>query len=488
VERVNTIVFTLCRMVNTRVFEAVSYFHRTIDAELEAWSREEDRKPLVLRGARQVGKSSAVRQLGASFELFIELNLERYADLALVRASRSPAELLQALAARHNLQRFPPRTLLFLDEIQESPEAVQWLRFFHEEHPQLAVVAAGSLMEVRLEERGFSFPVGRVTFRSLSPMTFFEFLGAQQSEVLGRQLLAAAHERQSPPALHAQALELLRDYLFVGGMPEAVQRWTSRRQSAAVREVHLDLWQALAEDIQKYRSAVAVADIEAAFDSLRHHYGQRFRYEAFAPGYKSEKMKSALGKLESAYLISRVWPTSSLALPLEIKARSAPKLLPLDIGLALHASGTGYESLRQEKLEKVLSGRNAEIFAGQQFVANEARRREPLHFWVSESSKANAEVDYLLPGPGYPLPVEIKAGASGSLKSLHLFLHRAGLGLGIRLHAGPAAEERHEVKVEGGRLTYRLLSLPIYLAEEVENLIRQSWNASQPAGDGLPTQ
>lgn len=452
----------------------MDYFERGIDAVLLEWSYEPGRKPLVLRGARQTGKSSAVRRLGSTFELFLELNLERYADLALVRASRSPNELLQALAARHNVALFPPRTLLFLDEIQESPEAVQWLRFFHEEHPEIAVVAAGSLMEVRLEERGFSFPVGRVTFRSLSPMTFFEFLGAQERQVLREQLLSAAQEGKSNPALHAQALELLRDYLFVGGMPEAVRRWTGRRQAPAVREVHLDLWQALAEDIQKYRSSVAVADLEAAFDNLRHHYGQRFRYESFAPGYKSEKMKSALGKLESAYLVNRVWPTSSLALPLEIRARSAPKLLPLDIGLALHSMGAGYESLHQEPLEKVLSGRHAEIFVGQQFVAMEARRREPLHFWVSESSNANAELDYLLPGPGFPLPVEVKAGASGSLKSLHLFLHRAGLELGIRLHAGLVADERQEVRVEGGQLAYRLLSLPLYLAENLEKLVPRS--------------
>lgn len=448
----------------------MTYFRRAIDLELLEWSHEPGRKPLVLRGARQTGKSSAVRQLGASFDLFLELNFERFADLALVRACRSPAELLRALEARHNLRGFPPRTLLFLDEIQESPEAVSWLRFFHEEHPAIAVVAAGSLMEVRLEERGFSFPVGRVTFRSLHPMTFSEFLGAVGQDVLFDSLLADAREGRSAPALHQQALELLRDYLFVGGMPEAVSRWQARRQPTAVREVHLDLWQALAEDIQKYRSAVAVADLEAAFENLRHHYGLRFKYESFAPGYKSEKMKSALGKLESAYLLTRVWPTSSLALPLEIRARSAPKLLPLDIGLALHSLGTGYEGLHQEPLERILSGRNAEIFAGQQLLAANPRRREPLHFWVSESSKANAELDYLLPGSGFPLPVEVKAGASGALKSLHLFLHRAELDFGIRLHAGQVADERHEVKLDDDRMSYRLLSLPLYLAEAAPGL------------------
>lgn len=449
----------------------MTYFARTIDTHLEDWSTEPGRKPLLLRGARQTGKTSSVRHLGASFELFLELNLERYADLALVRSCRSPDELLQALMARHNLLRLPARTLLFFDEIQERKEAVSWLPLFAEQRPEIAVIAAGSLMDVLLEKRDLAFPTGSVSFLSMAPMTFFEFLRAQERLVLAKLLLSSAKAGAITTELHEQALDQLRDYFFVGGMPEAVSRWSLRHQKDAVREVQREIWQALAEDIRKYRSAIAVDELEAAFDNLRHHYGQRFRYEGFAPGYKSEKMKAALEKLESAHLLTRVWPTSSLELPLEIRARSAPKLLPLDIGLAHQAFGTPYESLRQELPERVFVGRNAEIFVGQQFVAKAGRRREPLHFWISESSKANAEVDYLLSGKGAATPVAIRPGAAGTLKSLHLFLQRAGLAVAVRLHAGPLADERHEVKMEEGKLTYRLLSLPLYLAEEVSALM-----------------
>ena len=427
----------------------------------------------MLRGARQTGKSSSVRHLGRSFELFLELNLERFEDLALVRASRSPEDLLKALAARHNLAAFPERTLLFLDEVQESAEAIHWLRFFREDHPQLSVIAAGSLLEVRLQERGFSFPVGRVTFRTLRPLSFQEFLQALGKDVLARNLReGAVTEGGIAPPIHLQALDLLRDYLVTGGMPEAVARWVESGNPAAVRQVQADLIQAFAEDIQKYRSGVDVSDLEAAFENLPHHYGLRFRYENFAPGFKSQRMKDALSKLEAALLITRVWPSHSLDLPLAVRPRSAPKLLPLDIGLAVYSMGTGFQALATEPLERLLDGRLAEIFVGQQLLADQTAMTEPLFFWVSESANANAETDFLLPGPGYPVPVEVKSGASGSLKSLHQFLARARRGLGIRLHAGKSADEQLEVRMPEGPLKYRLLSLPLYLAGEVPSMLR----------------
>lgn len=454
------------------VYPEDMYLPRIIDQVLLQWSTSSDRKPLVLRGARQTGKSSSVREFGRRFDLFIELNLERHEDLSLVRSSRSADELLKALSAGLNIPRFPERTLLFLDEIQESPEAIHWLRFFREDHPELFVVAAGSLLEVRLEEKGFSFPVGRVTFRTQRPLSFLEFLRASGKDVLAHNLLEdLTAGRGIVPAFDAQAVSLLRDYLFVGGMPEAVVRWIDSDNPAAVHEVHSDLWQALGEDIQKYRSGIAVSDLEAAFDNLKHHYGLRFRYENFSPGYKSERMKTALGKLEAALLVSRVWPTSSLSLPLATRPRSAPKLLPLDVGLALHTTGTGFQALRSEPIERILDGRVAEIFVGQQLQAGAAGSAEPLHFWVSESARGNAETDYLAIGPRFPVPVEVKAGASGSLKSMHQFLWHAGLNLGLRLYAGPYADEYHEVQMSEGRLRYRLVSLPLYMAETVRQAL-----------------
>jgi predicted AAA+ superfamily ATPase len=457
------------------------YLPRSIDVILLAWARDAGHKPLVLRGARQTGKTEAVRRLAENFDLFLELNLERFEDLSLVRSCRSADELLTALAARHNLERFPPRTLLFLDEIQESPEAVSWLRFLYEDHPQLFVVAAGSLLEVRLQERGFSFPVGRVTFRVLRPFTFFEFLAANERGVLSSHLAAAVSAGGPiPPALHEQALDLLRDYLLVGGMPEAVARWVAERNPTAVRGVHRDLVQALAEDLQRFGNLREVGYLEAAFDNLRHHVGLRFRYENFAPGYRSQLMKNALAKLEAALLIHRALPTSSLALPLRERPRSAAKLLPLDVGLALHTMGSGFEMTRSLPLGQILDGRIAEIFAGQQLLASAAGFPGELFFWVSESSNSNAEVDYLIPIGGRPVPIEVKSAAAGSLKSLHQFLWRAKLSTGIRLHTGLLADEHLKVQMAEGELAYRLLSVPIYLAEKLATLEPDLQSGDQP--------
>jgi len=348
---------------------------------------------------------------------------------------------------------------------------VAWLRFLREDHPQLFVVAAGSLLEVRLQERGFSFPVGRVTFRVLRPFTFFEFLAANERDVLARHLTDAVGEiRPISPALHEQALDLLRDYLLVGGMPEAVARWVTGHNPAAVRGVHGDLIQALAKDLQRFGNLREVGYLEAAFDNLRHHVGLRFRYENFAPGYRSQLMKNALAKLEAALLIHRALPTSSLELPLRERSRSAAKLLPLDVGLALYTMGSGFETARSLPLDQILDGRIAEIFAGQQLLAAAPGFPGELFFWVSESSRSNAEVDYLVPIGGRPVPVEVKSAAAGSLKSLHQFLWRAGLSTGIRLHTGQLADERLKVQMPEGELAYRLLSVPLYLAEKLQAL------------------
>ena len=447
------------------------YAPRDIDAELIAWSSQPGRKPLVLRGARQVGKTASVRHLAQSFDHYVELNLERPADRRLVDTCASAAELLTALAIRLDLRALPPRTLLFVDEIQERPEAVAWLRFFYEDHPELAVVAAGSLMEVRLQERDFSFPVGRVTFRYLHPLTFLEFLSATGRRRLAEQLVESATTLTPVAApLHDEARERLRDYLLVGGMPEAVVSWAQQGSPVDVRQVHGDLVQGFAEDLHKYAGVRDMAPLEAAFHGLRHHYGQRFKYEGFAPGFASRPMKTALGRLEGAMVVRQLLPTTSTRPPPVTRARAAHKLLPLDIGIALSDIGVPWSELRAAQLDRVLDGRVAEILVGQELVAGQTRRADPLHFWVSESSRGSAEVDYLLPQHGKLLPVEVKAGATGTLKSLHRFLQRADHRTGIRLYDGALRDDQNEVRMDGTELAYRLVSLPLYLAAALRSL------------------
>lgn len=443
------------------------YLPRSIDHELRQWSVSRSRKPLILRGARQTGKTSSVRHLGdTGFDLFLEINLERREDLRMAQACGSAEELLDVLAARHLVDRFPERTLIFLDEIQEYPEAIRWLRFFKEDHPELAVIAAGSFLEFRLQDKGFSFPVGRVVFRTLRPLSFFEFLDATGNGGLRQRLVTAFHEhRAPPPVFHDLALAALRDYLWIGGMPEAVAAWVDEQTPGGVAEVHGSILQAFAEDLQKYRGAHQAEYLEVAFDALHVHYGQRFKYENFVPGYKSRQMQTALGKLESAFVVSRVLPTSSVRPPLQVRRRAAAKLLPLDVGLAFFAMGGNLLDARTVSLDHLLDGRMAEIFVGQQLLGTLPGYPGKLHFWVRDVAHSNAEVDYLLGDSDRLLPIEVKSTASGALRSLHQFLWRSGQEVGVRLYAGAFLDESHRVMVPDGELEYRLLSLPLYLAE-----------------------
>ncbi len=449
----------------------MNYLGRHIDEDLHAWAGSSGRKPLILRGARQTGKTESVRHLGREFDLFLELNLERHVDRSLVRSCDSAEDLLEALALRHDLARFPDRTLLFLDEIQEDARVVNWLRFLFEDHPELWVVAAGSLLEVRLRERDFSFPVGRITFRYLHPFSFHEFLLAVGRSRLANTLRDAAQEL-TPLSGQARALaeQTFREYLLVGGMPEAVRLWVEDRSSVAVRQVQSDLMQALAEDLHKYRGVRDLSHLEAAFTSLPHHHGQRFKYQHFAEGYRSDQMKTALGRLEAAMICRRVWPTSDLRPPLHVKPRSAPKLLPLDVGLANTSTGIPVKALQTAPVDGLLDGRVAEYAAGLLMASAQRRAQNLLHFWVRDSSRANAEIDYLVHTPEGLIPVEVKAGPAGKLKSLHQYLWRSNTTLGIRLHGGPLSDEQHQVSMPDGDLRFRLLSLPLFMAEYVPEL------------------
>lgn len=444
---------------------------RLLDADLALWASSEDRKPLVLRGARQTGKTAAIHQLGRSFDLFVELNLDRLTDRRLVEDSRTPAELLTALQVRDNVAQYPPRTLLFFDEVQESPKAVSWLRTLYEEHPTLAVVAAGSLLEVRAAAGGFSFPVGRVTFRYLHPLTFFEFLGALGRDVLLDHLQQAALlARPLPPPVHEQALQLLRDYLWVGGMPEAVMTWVSSTSPVRVRELQADLMQAFSEDIPKYEAGPNQGVLDAVFSHLPHHYGLRFKYEGFAPGYRSALMKSGLAALEGAMLVRRALPTSDVQSPLHERPNAAPKLFPLDVGLASAGMAIPLAALRRGALDQLLDGRMAEVLAGQLLISRQRRAVEPLYFWTAGKRGSEAEVDFLVPGREGLLPIEVKAGAQGTLRALHQLIGRSTIREAVRLWSGPLLVDRPVIRVDGVEITYTLRSLPLYLAETAVDL------------------
>lgn len=445
-------------------------FPRSADERLAAWFAHRRRKPLILRGARQTGKTTAVRRLGERAPLLVELNLERPDDLALVRRCRSAAELLERLETRANLAELPRNAILFLDEIQEYPEALKWLRFFFEDRPGLAVVAAGSLLEVRLRREALPFPVGRVEFLRLEPLTFLEFLRATDAARLADDL-EQAFDDGGPVAesLHELAMDRFREFLLVGGLPEAVDVWQSSSSYSEVGMVHTALRQAYAEDLLKYRVGGTTRYLEVVLAGAPAHYGARFKVRQLAPGEKDKPVTEALDLLEQAMILFRVRPTASRSLPLVPRRRAAHKLLPLDIGLALSELGVRPEHLAGKPVESILDGRIAEAVVGIQLLASNPEGPRQLSFWTREGgARSNAQVDYLVPTAGGVVPVEVKAGASGSLKSMHQFLAGGEHDVGVRLSSARGGLEQLEVGLGDGRtLTYRLRSVPLYLAELV---------------------
>ncbi len=443
-------------------------FSRYFDSALQSWWKRPDRKPLILRGARQTGKSTAVRELGKKARQFIELNFERHRDLQIVRSCNSPEQLLQRLKEVFNFADFPSGTLLFLDEVQEHPDAINWLRFFYEDFPQIAVVAAGSLMEVRLRDSALPFPVGRVEFLRIEPLTFLDFLDATSNIQLASSLRNEFSNPDGiPEGLHQLAMDKFRSFLLVGGMPEAVAKWDASADWNEVGLVHESLQQAYLEDLLKYGVRTGTTILETVLAAAPNFYGSRFKLQELAVEWRSKALSEAMALLEKAMVLHRARPTYHMQLPLIPRARAAHKLIPLDMGLALSQWGVRPQHLATTKVEGLLGGRVAEAFVGVQLLARNPHRSRDLHFWTRESkASSSAEIDYLLPTENGVLPIEVKSGASGSLKSLHQYLAASDGAVGIRLNSGTGGVEKLQAHLpQGGRLNYFLHTYPLYLVE-----------------------
>ncbi len=442
--------------------------NRFAKTRLDAWFKHQRRKPLILRGARQTGKSTSIRQLGQSAKFFIEINLENHLDLELVKTCHSATDLCERLQQKYGLSNLPPDTLLFLDEIQEHPPALTWLRFFHENHPEIAVVAAGSLMEVRLRDSHLPFPVGRVEFMRLEPLSFFEFLEATNGGRIASDLRGEfSNPNGIPTGLHQLATERLRHFLLVGGMPEAVSVWAETENLNEVSKVHHDLVQAYFEDLLKYGLRTGTSALQSVLLAAPNLYGSRFKNRNLVSGLKDRALAEAIELLELAMVIHRAVPTYSQQLPLIPRAKAAHKLIPLDVGLALSQLGVRAEQLLDLPVESLLDGRIAEMFVGLQLLGTSTNGPRNLYFWTREYKGGRAaEVDYLVSTAEGILPVEVKAGKTGSLKSLHQYLAASGGSFGYRLASGAGGVEDLKVKITQGRtILYRLKSLPLYMAE-----------------------
>jgi hypothetical protein len=432
---------------------------------LQEWKVRPSRKPLIIRGARQVGKSTLVTEFARSYPHHIVLNLERAADRALFQQHDGVKPLMDALLLRERKSPAGGPLLLFVDEIQESPEAIRLLRYFHEDMPELHVIAAGSLLEFALVDVK-SFPVGRVEFLYMHPLNFEEFLLAMDHGAA----LTALRTVPPPPHAHAVLLDLFHRYAIIGGMPEVVSEYLAHGSVAQLPRTYAGIWDAYTADVEKYaRTTTQQAVVRHIMASAPASLDQRIKYERFGhSNYRSREVGEAFRALDAAMVIQVIHPTTSLHPPVIADLRKAPRLQFLDTGLVHHALGLQGELIGMNDLADAYKGALIPHLIAQELMSLHEERRYKPHFWVREKHQAHAEVDLVLAHGGSLLPVEVKSGAVGKLRSLQQFVEASGSPYAVRMYAGAFSVERHATP-QG--TPYLLMNLPYYTGTQLPQYI-----------------
>ena len=438
-------------------------FKRQATEYLQRWKASPHRKPLVIRGARQTGKTTLVTHFGDQFDTFLYVNLERTHDLSLFDHEGSMSQLLQRIALEKGTA-LKGETLLFIDEIQHSSNAMGLIRYFYEELPSLFVICTGSLLDVMMEEQGISFPVGRVEYLYLFPLTFAEFLSA-----IGEDEAALLFEQVPAPSwAHDHLMRLFRAYMVVGGMPEVVARYREGRDITRCSSVYNSLMTSFSDDVATYASGLASLQVvRRIMEVVPSQVGNRIVFNNFGnTGYRSRESANALRILERAMLLYLCYPTTATSLPLSLRYTKSPRLQFIDTGLLSFSLKLQSALLGPDDLHTIMGGMLCEHVVGQELLASSMLALEKPIFWVRESAQSSAQIDYLETDERRMIPIEVKAGSSGRLRSLHLFMEQSTGDLALRFYDGPIQLDEVSTPTDGTH--YRLLSLPLYLASQAK--------------------
>ena len=443
-------------------------FRRIALENLREWALKAERKPLVLRGARQVGKTTLVEMFAADFDHYIYLNLEEKDNAELFATDSTFDDLLAGIFFKAKLPVDSPRTLIFIDEIQTEPKAVQALRYFYEKRPDLYVIAAGSLLE-SLMGRHISFPVGRVEYMALHPCTFVEFLSA-----IGEEMLASQVEKVAvPQSLHSYTLDLFKKYMIIGGLPEVVANYARYHDMVRLSDVFNALLSGYRDDVEKY------ADNRKEQDSIRYilNYGwtsagHRIQFAKFTnSSFKSADVSNAFRTLEKTLLLELVYPLTSTSFPILPDLKKSPKLLWLDTGLVNYVAGMQEELLFTTDSDELWNGDIAEHIVPQELLGATTTFGEKRLFWVRDARNSQAEVDFVIRYKSHLLPIEVKTGANSKLRSLHLFMEESKENIALRLWNGPMTSD--VITRSDGR-PFTLYNIPLYYAGHLHTLMQQT--------------
>jgi predicted AAA+ superfamily ATPase len=443
---------------------------RRITASLSQWRTSFGRRPVIIRGARQIGKSHSIREFGrAHFENVVEVNLEERRTLAGLFESGDPKLICAELALQFNQPIQPGKTLLFLDEIQEAPAALGALRFFFEKLPELHVACAGSMLDMVLDrEKNLRVPVGRVEYLYMAPCSFVEFLDALDETIAKETVQTLSLSTPPSDEAHRKLLDLFNRYVLCGGMPAVVAAYADAPESLRFRKLQADLIQTFREDLRKYKTRIDYDKLDAAFATLPRFVSQEFKFTTFNPTWSSTTTQSLLDLFSQARIINYVYSSAGNGVPLAAEVKRSPhKFTFVDVGLLCSSMGLTIEKIAGWNHDLVNPGIVTEQVVGQELLAYFDALFEPKNFaWKRDKPGANAQVDYLYVSDGVVIPLEVKSGTTGTLKSLKIFLKEKGGRFGVRV-------SQHNLSLHD-----QVLSVPVYGLSSLGRLTSEALKTS----------
>ena len=437
--------------------------------DLKNWLETKDRRPLIIRGARQVGKSTLVRLFAGEENLeLLEINLEKTKLQTVNKSSFEINELLDEIQLKSK-KTIHSKTLIFFDEIQDSPQLLKYLRYFYEERPELTIIAAGSLLEIALKKEDFSFPVGRVDFYHLGPMSFFEFLSATKNDFL----LEKIKKHDFSETVISEAKKALTYYYYIGGMPKAIDTYVQTSSITTVREIQEQIIQTYIADFPKYNSRINFDRVEKVFYSVTSQLGKKIIYQRLDETSKSRDIKKSLELLVDARVLIQCHHTEGNSSPLRGEIdENIFKLYFLDIGLLNAMMRLDFSQLDDDMRQQF----NTKGFLAEQFVAqhlaylgNEKRGPE-LYYWLKDKGTQKAEVDFLIQKSTRIFPVEVKSTSVGHLKSLFYFLKEKKISEAYKVSLDSYKKIKATHKIQENSIEVSLINIPHYAIEEIYNL------------------
>lgn len=443
---------------------------RMAEKDLLTWFHKKNRMPLIVRGARQVGKSTLVKLFCENNKIdLIEINFERTKLSSLTEQDFNVQQILDEIQLKTK-KRITKNCILFLDEIQESPKFLKSLRYFYEEIPELAIIAAGSLLEIALKSENFSFPVGRVEFYHLGPMSFTEFLLATGNDLLAEKL----ETLDFSPHVHTLFKEELRKFYYVGGMPKAVKTYVEEKSLIPVRDIQNQIIQTYIADFPKYNSRIQLERIERIFSACISQLGKKIIYQRFDPNSQSRDIRRILELLIDARVILPCTHTNANSTPLAGESdQSIQKIYFLDIGLVNAMMDLDFISIDNEfKNNFNTKGVLAEQFVAQHLAYCGNNSLPPLlYYWLRDKGSQKGEIDFIFQDSGNIYPIEVKATETGHLKSLFYFIMEKKQSVAFKISLSLFSNKKVEHQIKNEKVTAQLINIPQYAIEKIYKIV-----------------